>query len=114
MCVFGVEPPPAGSGWSQLELAAVILVPSCLVCVGVILGMYAVQNLWCKHIRAHKQDPEEPLDDQTLVSSDKCLKEFINDMSTSGSGSGKSCLCSSKKKKKDYCQMLESVCFLTL
>ncbi|RXN07164.1 activin receptor type-1C [Labeo rohita] len=82
------EPPPEGSGWSQLELAAVILVPSCLVCVGVILGMCAVQNLRCNHIKAHKQDPEEPLDDQTLVSPDKCLKELIYDMSTSGSGSG--------------------------
>lgn len=99
VCVFGVEPPPEGSGWSQLELAAVILVPSCLVCVGVILGMCAVQNLRCNHIKAHKQDPEEPLDDQTLVSPDKCLKELIYDMSTFGSGSGKSCLCSSKQKK---------------
>uniref|UniRef100_A0A8C2H2S3 Activin receptor type-1C n=1 Tax=Cyprinus carpio TaxID=7962 RepID=A0A8C2H2S3_CYPCA len=82
------EPPPEGSGWSQLELAAVILVPSCLVCVGVILGMCAIQNLQCNHIKAHKQDPEEPLDDQTLVSTDKCLKELIYDMNTSGSGSG--------------------------
>ncbi|ROI16503.1 Activin receptor type-1C [Anabarilius grahami] len=50
--------------------------------------MCALQNLRCTHIKAHKQDPEEPLDDQTLVSSDKCLKELIYDMSTSGSGSG--------------------------
>ncbi|KAG1939017.1 activin receptor type-1C-like [Pimephales promelas] len=85
---FNAEPPPDGSGWSQLELAAVILVPSCLVCIGVILGMCAVQNLRCTHIKAHKQDPEEPLDDHTLVSPDKCLKELIYDMSTSGSGSG--------------------------
>ncbi|XP_016109287.1 activin receptor type-1C-like isoform X3 [Sinocyclocheilus grahami] len=55
---------------------------------GVILGICAVQNLWCNLIKAHKQDPEESLDDQTLVSTDKCLKELIYDMNTSGSGSG--------------------------
>lgn len=89
MC-FGVEQPPEDSGWSQLEVAAVILVPSCLVCVGVMLGVCAIQNLRCTHIKSLKQDPEEPLDDPTLVSPDKCLKELIYDMSTSGSGSGKS------------------------
>uniref|UniRef100_H2SYP5 receptor protein serine/threonine kinase n=2 Tax=Takifugu TaxID=31032 RepID=H2SYP5_TAKRU len=36
----------------------------------------------------HKQDPEEHLDDQMLMSTDKCLKDLIGDMSTSGSGSG--------------------------
>jgi len=100
VCV-GLEPPPDGSGWSQLELAAVILVPSCLVCIGVILGMCAVQNLRCTHIKAHKQDPEEPLDDHTLVSPDKCLKELIYDMSTSGSGSGESWLCTKKKNNNN-------------
>lgn len=84
----GSEPSPEGFGWSQLELAAVILVPSCLVCVGVVLGVCAIQSLRCTHIKARKQDPEEPLDDQTLASPDKCLKELIFDMSTSGSGSG--------------------------
>ncbi|XP_057192450.1 activin receptor type-1C isoform X3 [Triplophysa rosa] len=81
------EPSPEGFGWSQLELAAVILVPSCLVCVGVVLGVCAIQSLRCTHIKARKQDPEELLDDQTLASPDKCLKELIFDMSTSGSGS---------------------------
>lgn len=101
VCVYvGLEPPPEGSGWSQLELAAVILVPLCLVCLGVVLGMCALQNLRCNHIKAHKQDPEEPLDDQTLVSSDKCLKELIYDMSTSGSGSGESWLCTNKQTKR--------------
>ncbi|KAI4805199.1 hypothetical protein KUCAC02_009826, partial [Chaenocephalus aceratus] len=70
-------------GWSWLQLAAVILVPSCLMCVGVLLGVVVVQG----HCWAHKQDLEEPLDDQMLMSSDKCLKDLIYDMSTSGSGS---------------------------
>ncbi|XP_036425982.1 activin receptor type-1C [Colossoma macropomum] len=77
-----------GSGWGRLELAAVILVPSCLLCVGVVLGLCALQNQRCVHSKARKQDPEEPLDDQSLVSPEKCLKELIYDMSTSGSGSG--------------------------
>uniref|UniRef100_A0A8B9JSL8 receptor protein serine/threonine kinase n=1 Tax=Astyanax mexicanus TaxID=7994 RepID=A0A8B9JSL8_ASTMX len=77
-----------GSSWGRLELAAVILVPSCLLCVGVVLGLCALQNQRCVHSKARKQDPEEPLDDQSLVSPEKCLKELIFDMSTSGSGSG--------------------------
>ncbi|XP_065129158.1 activin receptor type-1C isoform X2 [Paramisgurnus dabryanus] len=82
------EPSSESFGWSQLELAAVILVPSCLLCVVVVLGVFAIQNLHCAHIKARRQDPEETLDDQTLVSPEKCLKELIFDMSTSGSGSG--------------------------
>lgn len=38
--------------------------------------------------RDDKQDPEELLDSQMLMSPDKCLKDLICDMST-GSGSGK-------------------------
>ncbi|KAK1903408.1 Activin receptor type-1C [Dissostichus eleginoides] len=78
------ERPLEEPGWSRLQLAAVILVPSCLMCVGVLLGVVVVQG----HCWAHKQDLEEPLDDQMLMSSDKCLKDLIYDMSTSGSGSG--------------------------
>ncbi|MCI4378708.1 hypothetical protein PGIGA_G00218910 [Pangasianodon gigas] len=76
------------SDWGRLELSAVILVPSCLLCVGVFLGVCAVRNQRCLHSKSRNQDPEEPLDDQSLVSSEKCLKELIYDMSTSGSGSG--------------------------
>ena len=76
-------------GWSRLQLAVVILVPSCLLCVGILLGVFVVQGHRCAYSRAHKQDPEEPLDDQMLMSPDKCLKDLIYDMSTSGSGSGK-------------------------
>ncbi|KAJ3591906.1 hypothetical protein NHX12_007036 [Muraenolepis orangiensis] len=42
----------------------------------------------CSYTRANKQDPEQPLEDLVLMSADKCLKELIYDMSTSGSGSG--------------------------
>lgn len=79
---------PEESGWSRLQLAVVILVPSCLLCVGILLGVFVVQGHRCAYSRAHKQDPEEPLDDQMLMSPDKCLKDLIYDMSTSGSGSG--------------------------
>uniref|UniRef100_A0A4W5QRN5 Activin receptor type-1C n=1 Tax=Hucho hucho TaxID=62062 RepID=A0A4W5QRN5_9TELE len=75
-------------GWGRLELAAVILVPSTLLCVSILLGVCVVQGQRCAYNRAHKNDVEEPLDDQSLMSPDKCLKDLIYDMSTSGSGSG--------------------------
>ncbi|GAA6081852.1 activin receptor type-1C, partial [Tachysurus ichikawai] len=86
VCVF-IETSSEDSDWGRLELSAVILVPSCLLCVGVFLCMCAVRNQRCLHVTGRNQDPEEPLDDQSLVSSEKCLKELIYDMSTSGSGS---------------------------
>lgn len=89
VCVFP-ERPSEEPGWSQLQLAAVILVPSCLLCVGIVLGVLVVQGRRCVYSRGHKQDPEEPLDDQMLMSPDRCLKDLIYDMSTSGSGSGTS------------------------
>lgn len=76
-------------GWGRLELALVILVPSCLLCVGIVVGVFAILGQGCAYNRAHKQDAEEALDDQMLMSTDKCLKDLIYDMSTSGSGSGK-------------------------
>lgn len=82
------ERPLEEPSWSKLQLAVVILVPSCLLCVGILLGVFVVQGHHCAYIRAHKQDPEDPLDDQMLMSPDKCLKDLIYDMSTSGSGSG--------------------------
>ena len=75
-------------GWGRLELAAAILVPSCLLCVGAMLGVCVLQGPRCAYRRAHKQDAEEALDDHTLMTPDKCLKELIYDMSSSGSGSG--------------------------
>ncbi|XP_060786351.1 activin receptor type-1C isoform X5 [Neoarius graeffei] len=81
------EPSSVDPDWGRLELSAVILVPSCLLCVGVFLGVCAIRNQRCVHSKSRNQDPEEPLDDQSLVSSEKCLKELIYDMSTSGSGS---------------------------
>nr|XP_019945177.1 PREDICTED: activin receptor type-1C isoform X2 [Paralichthys olivaceus] len=74
--------------WSRLQLSVVILVPSCLLCVGVLLCVFIVQGHYCAYSRARKQDPEEPLDDQMIMSADKCLQDLIYDMSTSGSGSG--------------------------
>lgn len=88
VCVL-TERPLEDPGWSRLQLSVVILVPSCLLCMGIILGVFVVQGHRCAYSRAHKQDPEEPLDDQMLMSPDKCLKDLIYDMSTSGSGSGK-------------------------
>ncbi|XP_021434837.2 activin receptor type-1C [Oncorhynchus mykiss] len=83
-----VERPSEEPGWGRLELAAVILVPSTLLCVSILLGVCVVQSQPCAYNRAHKNDAEEPLDDQSLMSPDKCLKDLIYDMSTSGSGSG--------------------------
>ncbi|KAJ8253337.1 hypothetical protein GJAV_G00211800 [Gymnothorax javanicus] len=75
--------------WGRLELAAVILVPSCLLCVGIVLGVCTAHGQRClSHGAARKCDAEEPPDDQALMSSDKRLKDLIFDMSTSGSGSG--------------------------
>ncbi|XP_014019672.2 activin receptor type-1C isoform X2 [Salmo salar] len=83
-----VERPSEEPGWGRLELAAVILVPSTLLCVSILLGVCVVQGQPCAYNRAHKNDVEEPLDDQSLMSPDKCLKDLIYDMSTSGSGYG--------------------------
>lgn len=83
------ERPLEEPGWSRLQLAVVIVVPCLLLFVGILLGVFLVQGHRCAY-RAQKQDPEELLDEQTLMSPDKCLKELIYDMSTSGSGSGKS------------------------
>lgn len=88
LCLFSLERPLEEPGWSRLQLTVVILVPCCLLCVGILLGVCAVQGHRCAYSRTHKQDPEEPLDDQMLMSPDKCLKDLIYDMSTSGSGSG--------------------------
>ncbi|XP_031413908.1 activin receptor type-1C isoform X2 [Clupea harengus] len=82
------ERPPEGSGWGRLELAAVILVPSCLLCVGILMGVCVMQGQRCAHYRGRQQDVEDPLDEQSIMSPEKCLKELIFDMSTSGSGSG--------------------------
>uniref|UniRef100_A0A8D0A1I3 Activin receptor type-1C n=1 Tax=Sander lucioperca TaxID=283035 RepID=A0A8D0A1I3_SANLU len=82
------ERPLEEPGWSRLQLTVLILVPSCLLCVGILLGVFVVQGHRCAYSRARKQDQEEPLDDQMLMSTDKSLKDLIYDMSTSGSGSG--------------------------
>uniref|UniRef100_A0A8C6Q0B9 Activin receptor type-1C n=1 Tax=Nothobranchius furzeri TaxID=105023 RepID=A0A8C6Q0B9_NOTFU len=82
------ERPLEELGWSRLQLTVVILVPSCLLCVGILLGVCLVQGHHCAYGRTRKQDPEEPLDDQMQMSPDKSLKDLIYDMSTSGSGSG--------------------------
>lgn len=79
------ERPSEEAGWSRLQLAVLILVLSCLLCVAVLLAICVVQGQRCAYSSAHKQDPEEPLDD--LMSPDKCLRDLIYDMSTSGSGS---------------------------
>ncbi|XP_072300462.1 activin receptor type-1C [Eucyclogobius newberryi] len=80
--------PSEEGGWGRLQWALLVLVLSCLLCVAVLLAVCVLQGHRCAYSRAHRQDPEEPLDDQTLMSPDKCLRELIYDMSTSGSGSG--------------------------
>ncbi|KAM9803006.1 activin receptor type-1C isoform 2-T2 [Syngnathus typhle] len=82
------ERPLESGDSSRLQLVAVIVVPSCLLCVGVALGALLVQRQRCVYGRARKHEPEEALDEHMLMSPDKCLKELIYDMSTSGSGSG--------------------------
>eukprot|EP00066_Takifugu_rubripes_P019447 XP_011608713.1 PREDICTED: activin receptor type-1C [Takifugu rubripes] len=81
------EKPLEGSSWSTLQLVVMSLVPCLLLGVGVAAGVFVRQSHRCAYT-AHKQDPEEHLDDQMLMSTDKCLKDLIGDMSTSGSGSG--------------------------
>ncbi|KAM9805063.1 activin receptor type-1C [Neosynchiropus ocellatus] len=73
---------------SRWQLVAAILVPSGLLCVVLVLGTLLLRGQRCTYSRANKQDPEEPLDDQMLMSPDRSLKDLIYDMSTSGSGSG--------------------------
>lgn len=82
------EKPLEGSSWSTLQLVAMSLVPCLLLGGGVAAGLFVRQSRHCAYT-AHKQDPEEHLDDQMLMSADKCLKDLIGDMSTSGSGSGR-------------------------
>ena len=86
--VAAAERPSAGPGWAGVELALVVVVPCSLLCVAVLLGVLTLQSQRCSYRRANKQDPEVPLED-LVMSPDKCLKELIYDMSTSGSGSGR-------------------------
>ncbi|MBN3306231.1 ACV1C protein, partial [Amia calva] len=74
--------------WGALELAAVIIVPVCLLCLGIILGICTVHSQRCTYSKAKKHDVEEPLTDRNLLSSEKSLKDLIFDLTTSGSGSG--------------------------
>ncbi|XP_028292318.1 activin receptor type-1C [Gouania willdenowi] len=82
------ERPLEEPGWTRMQLFAVILVPCCLLCAALLLAVFIARGQHCAYTLAHKQDPEEPVDDQMLMSADKCLQDLIYDMSTSGSGSG--------------------------
>ncbi|CAL8321525.1 unnamed protein product [Merluccius merluccius] len=84
--LYTERPGSAGPGWAGVDLAVVVVIPFCLLCVAVLLGVLSLQH--CSYRRANKQDPEEPLEDLVLMSTDKCLQELLYDMSTSGSGSG--------------------------
>lgn len=78
-----------GGGWSRPQLVLVTLVPCLLLLFAILVIVFMARgHLW--PCRAQLQDPEEPLDEQTLMSPDKCLKDLIYDMTTSGSGSGNS------------------------
>lgn len=95
MCLFFFfleRPLGEEQNWSRLQLTLVILVPSCLLLLGILATVFFVQGNLCAYSRSHIQDPEDRLDDHTLMSPDKCLKELIYDMSTSGSGSGETML----------------------
>lgn len=95
LCVFFFfleRPLGEEQNWSRLQLTLVILVPSCLLLLGILATVFFVQGNLCAYSRSHIQDPEDRLDDHTLMSPDKCLKELIYDMSTSGSGSGETML----------------------
>ncbi|XP_036400677.1 activin receptor type-1C-like [Megalops cyprinoides] len=83
-----VERPARSPGWGWLELVAVTLVPTSLVCVGVLLWVYTQHGQHCVYRKALANTTEDPLDNQSLMSPDKSLKDLIFDMSTSGSGSG--------------------------
>lgn len=89
------EKPLEESSWSALQLAVLILGPCLLLCVGIVAAVFVVQSRRCAYT-THKQDPEEHLNDQMLMSTDKCLKDLIGDMSTSGSGSGRRRRCGGK------------------
>lgn len=88
---------PSGGGWSGLQLALVTVGPCLLLLFTMLVivlmargypGPFRELHLW--PCRTQMQDPEEALDEETLMSPDKCLKDLIYDMTTSGSGSGNS------------------------
>lgn len=86
----------SGEGWSSLQLVLVTVGPCLLLLLFTILvvvlvarsnlGPFRELHIW--PCRTQMQDPEEALDEETLMSPDKCLKDLIYDMTTSGSGSG--------------------------
>ncbi|XP_075896370.1 activin receptor type-1C [Nelusetta ayraudi] len=79
-------PLPEG-GWTRLQLVLVTVVPCLLLLFAILIIVFMARgHPW--PCRARMQDPEEALDEQTLMSPDKCLKDLIYDMTTSGSGSG--------------------------
>lgn len=86
-----------GGGWSSLQLVLVTAGPCLLLLFALLLIVLVARghlapcrdlHLW--PCRAQIQDPEEALDEETLMTPDKCLKDLIYDMTTSGSGSGHS------------------------
>ncbi|XP_015214265.1 activin receptor type-1C isoform X1 [Lepisosteus oculatus] len=84
-----VGDPSVPSKWGALELAAVIIVPVCLLCLGIILGICTLHGRQrCTYSKAKKHDMEEALSDRNVMSSGKSLKDLIFDLTTSGSGSG--------------------------
>lgn len=105
------EKPLEESSWSTLQLVVLILVPCLLLCVGIVAAVFAVQSHRCAYT-THKQDPEEHLDDQMLMSTDKCLKDLIGDMSTSGSGSGRRWGCAGKSGQLPDRQLGSKLLFL--
>lgn len=90
MCLYpSTDIPLPEGGWTSLQLVLVTVVPCLLLLFAILIIVFMARgHPW--PCRARIQDPEEALDEQTLMSPDKCLKDLIYDMTTSGSGSGNS------------------------
>ncbi|XP_042192078.1 TGF-beta receptor type-1 [Callorhinchus milii] len=76
-----------GSGWGNIELAAAITVPMCLLCLAMLVTVYAFYGRPCAYGKAKRQrgNVEEPVCSD--ITERKTLKHLITDMTT-GSGSG--------------------------
>ncbi|KAJ8416971.1 hypothetical protein AAFF_G00328490 [Aldrovandia affinis] len=75
----GAERPSGATSWSRLDLGVVILVPTCVLFVSILLWVHTLHRQCCVYRTPNRNDMEESLDDQRLMSPD---------ISTTGSGSG--------------------------
>ncbi|XP_043921044.1 TGF-beta receptor type-1 [Protopterus annectens] len=80
------EPGTNATHLGPVELAAVIAVPVCIICIFMMLILYIYHNRTVNHHRVPNE--EDPNIDRPFIDEGTTLKELIYDMTTSGSGSG--------------------------